>query len=284
MTMANDETTPMWRNFAAWSAVGAIFYSVVLWGATVLVHSDGMGAILRSKQLAAVLGLSLLFSTAAVGFTSRNRPLSLRTLRNFLIQNVAAIVACLLLFWGLQRVGPRRCSGRDGCLGLGRRGDGLVPGLLRVPRHLYRGERSYGRRSHRRRGGRRGSARARAAVRVQLRLDGCLRLLLIGLSLAGPGGVLSPAAALAGALVLIAVLTALGIATWRLSDELGRTLSREAGNMALYLILLLGGGWAMLAHLGLVAAPAPLAWLTLFIVLLFVASVIAVGRRKLLTR
>jgi hypothetical protein len=86
------------------------------------------------------------------------------------------------------------------------------------------------------------------------------------------------------ALVLIAVLTALGIAAWRLSDELGRTLSREAGNMAFYLILLLGGGWAMLAHLGVVAAPAPLDWLTLFAVLLFVASFIAVGRRKLLTR
>ena len=108
-------------------------------------------------------------------------------------------------------------------------------------------------------------------------------LLLIGLSLAGPGGVLSPAAALAGALVLIAVLIALGIAVWRLSDELGRTLSREAGNMAFYLILLLGGGWAMLAHLGVVVGPAPLDWLTLVTVLLFVASFIAVARRKLLT-
>jgi len=39
----------------------------------------------------------------------------------------------------------------------------------------------------------------------------------------------------------------------------------------------------MLAHLGFVAAPAPLDWLTLFIVLLFVASVVAAGRRKLLT-
>ena len=54
-------------------------------------------------------------------------------------------------------------------------------------------------------------------------------LLLIVLSLAGPGGVLSPATALAGALVLIAVLAVLGIATWRLSDELMRTLSYETG-------------------------------------------------------
>lgn len=109
-------------------------------------------------------------------------------------------------------------------------------------------------------------------------------LWLIVLALAGPGGVLSPAAALAGALLLIAVLTLLGIATWRLSDELVRTLSYETGNMAFYLILVLGGGWAMLAHLGFVAAPAPLDWLTMFTLLLYVASFIALGRRKLLTR
>jgi hypothetical protein len=47
-------------------------------------------------------------------------------------------------------------------------------------------------------------------------------------------------------LPLIAALFVLGIATWRLSDELTRTLSYETGNMAFYLILVLGGGWAML--------------------------------------
>ena len=109
-------------------------------------------------------------------------------------------------------------------------------------------------------------------------------LLLIGLSLSGPGGLLSPAAAVAGASILIAILTALGVAAWKMSDELGRTLSRESGNMAFYLILVFGGGWAILAHLGLVAAPAPLDWLTLFTILMFAASFIALGRRKLLTR
>ena len=69
---------------------------------------------------------------------------------------------------------------------------------------------------------------------------------------------LAPAAALTGALVLIAVLMVLGIAVWRLSDELERTLSHEAATLAFYLILLLGGGWAMLAHLGFAPAPAPL--------------------------
>ena len=109
-------------------------------------------------------------------------------------------------------------------------------------------------------------------------------LLLIVLGLGGPGSVLSPAAALAGALVLIAILTVLGIAAWRLSDELARTLSHETGNMTFYLILVLGGGWAMLAHLGFVAGPAPIDWLTMFTALLFVASFIVLGRRKLLAR
>jgi hypothetical protein len=49
------------------------------------------------------------------------------------------------------------------------------------------------------------------------------------------------------------------------------------------LVLALGGGWAMLAHLGFVAAPAPLDWLTMFTILMFVAAFIAAGRRKLLT-
>ena len=111
-----------------------------------------------------------------------------------------------------------------------------------------------------------------------------LGLLLIVLSFAGPGGALSPAAALAGALVLIAVLAVLGFATWPLSDELMRTLSFETGNMAFYLILVLGGGWALLARLGFMAAPAPLDWLTMFTVLWFAASFIVLGRRKLLTR
>lgn len=63
-----------------------------------------------------------------------------------------------------------------------------------------------------------------------------------------------------------------------------RTLSHETGSLAFYLVLGLGGGWALLAHLGFAAAPAALDWLTLFIVLLFAASVIAVARRNLFTR
>ena len=284
MATANDKPMPVWRNFAAWSAVGGVFYIVVLWGAAVLVHGDGMSAILRSKPLTAVLGLSLICSTAVVGFTSRKRPISLRKLRNFLIQNAAAIIACLLLIWGFSALARAGALGAMGpsqwvaavtgsflvffaslgtfTVGSAHTGADLIDDEVAAEEMRERG---------------------RLFVYSFVWMAAC-GLLLIGLSLAGPGGVLSPAAAFAGALVLIAVLVALGIAAWRLSDELGRTLSREAGNVAFYLILLLGGGWAMLAHLGVVAGPAPLDWLTLFIVLLYVASFIAVGRRKLLTR
>ncbi|MGK6319900.1 hypothetical protein [Sphingomonas sp. DT-204] len=40
----------------------------------------------------------------------------------------------------------------------------------------------------------------------------------------------------------------------------------------------------MLAHLGFVAAPAPLDWLTMIFMQMFVATFIAAGRRQLLTR
>lgn len=109
-------------------------------------------------------------------------------------------------------------------------------------------------------------------------------LLFVVLSLAGPGGVLSQTTALASALALVAVLVVLGIATWRLSDELLRTLSYEGGNLAFYLIFALGGGWAILAHLGLVVTPAPLDWLTMLTMFMLAGSFIAAGRRNLLRR
>ena len=220
---------------------------------------------------------------AVIGFTSRKRPLSLRTFRNFVIRNAVAIGALPARPLGLQRVG----RGALGAMGASEWAAAVTGSILVFFAFL----------------GTLAMASAHTGADLiddevaadELRERGRLYLysfvwmaacglLLIGLSLAGPGGVLSPAAALAGALVLIAVLTVLGIATWRLSDELGRTLSHETGNMAFYLILVLGGGWAMLAHLGFVAAPAPLDWLTMFTVLLFAASFIVLGRRKLLTR
>ena len=107
-------------------------------------------------------------------------------------------------------------------------------------------------------------------------------LMLVLLSLAGPAGPLSPGVALAGVAVLLGIQAGLTLVIWPRIDELSQTLSRETGNAAYYLIVIVGGGWAILAHLGFVPAPAPLDWLTMLTVIMLAASLIAAGRRGLL--
>jgi len=279
--MANDQTASAWRNFATWSALGAVAYLLLMWAAITFLGQKPIDALLRPSKITAELGLTLIFSAAVAGFSNRKRPVCLRTLRNFLILNTMAVVALLLVitgFSGLARIGAVNTSEWAAAAA----GATLVvlavlgslatasahTGLNLIEDELAAEEMR---------------ERSRLLLCSFAWMIGC-GLLLIGSSLAGPGGLLSPAAAGAGALVLIAILTLLTIAAWRLSDELGHTLSHETGNMAFYLILVLGGGWAILAHLGFVPAPAPLDWLTIFIVLLFAASFIVLGRRKLLTR
>lgn len=281
MAITNDEPMHAWRNFWAWSAVGAIFYVLIVWGVSSLVREDSVGAILRSEQVAAMLGLGLIFSMVVTGFASRKRTVGLQTLRNFAIVNGVTVVVCLLVIWGLQAIAGAGAMGTSewvaaiagstlfvlavfGALATA----SVHTGALLIDDEMAAEDMR---------------ERGRLLIYSFVWMAAC-GLLLTGLSFAGPGGVLFPKAALAGALGLIAVLVVLGIVTWRLSDELGRTLSHEAGNLAFYLILVLGGGWAILAHLGFATGPAPLDWLTLFTVLLFAASFIAVGRRKLFTR
>ncbi len=105
---------------------------------------------------------------------------------------------------------------------------------------------------------------------------------LVVLALAAPGGIVAPTAALTIALVLIALAGLLTLAQWRQMDELMRGMSQECGNLSFYLVMLIGGGWAMLAHLGRATAPAPLDWLTMFLGLALVAAFIAVARRGML--
>ena len=102
------------------------------------------------------------------------------------------------------------------------------------------------------------------------------------LALAAPDGPVPQAAALAigaGGLLLGTVLSVL---VYRASDELMLAVNLEAGALSYGLVLLVVGGWAMLAHLGYLAAPAPLDLLSLFYVLVLLASFIAVGRRGML--
>jgi len=105
---------------------------------------------------------------------------------------------------------------------------------------------------------------------------------LIVLALAGSGGIVPRSTALAAALALFAATGLLSIILWRHMDELLRTASNEAGNLTFHLLLLVGGGWAMLARLDYARAPAPLDWLTMFFGLLLVASVVATARRGML--
>lgn len=105
---------------------------------------------------------------------------------------------------------------------------------------------------------------------------------LLALSLAAPDGPVPQVAALAvggGALV---IGIALSVLVYRASDELMAAVNLEAGALSYGIVSLVVGLWAMLAHLGYSAAPAPLDLLTLFYVLALVASFIAVGRRGML--
>lgn len=105
---------------------------------------------------------------------------------------------------------------------------------------------------------------------------------LVVVALGGKGGVIDPVAALG----IYAVLSVLAIWTsrrsWKMQDELMRAVGSETGGMAFYLVVLVGGTWALLAHLDFVPGPAALDWLTMFWGLMLLACFIVVGKRGML--
>lgn len=105
---------------------------------------------------------------------------------------------------------------------------------------------------------------------------------LLALALAAPDGPVPQGAALVVGFGGLAIGTSLSLPAYRASDELMRAISLEAGALGYGLVLLVVGIWAMLAHLSYTAAPAPLDLLSLFYVLVLVASFIVVGRRGML--
>lgn len=89
--------------------------------------------------------------------------------------------------------------------------------------------------------------------------------------------------------IAVAVIAALMIACIFTSrrqmavvDELIKSVSRESTSTAFYTLFVVGGGWAMLAHLGYVAGPAALDWVTMFAVVMLFGAFWACGRRGLL--
>src|SRR5690606_10079191 len=81
---------------------------------------------------------------------------------------------------------------------------------------------------------------------------GAFGVALVLLAFSGPGGALPPGPVLAVVAALFALASWLSLVVWRLMDELMRGLSQQTASATFYLLMVLGGGWALLAHLGFV--------------------------------
>lgn len=278
--MANETSTPTWRNALSWAAISFVVYSLFAAGFVSLLKDGGLGAVLKSNSTIAIIAVSLLFSVLVVGFTQRNLPISPKSLRSFLILTVLAIAAFALIGGGLHALAGRislstmSVSAKAALfLGLTLLALAIVGFLTVVVAHAGA------------LAGEQGEAiveRGRSLLYSYIAMTAMAAMLML-LSLAGPGGVLPSNVALAGVIVLLVIMTVLPRLIWPMLDELSQTLSRETGHLAFYLIAMIGGSWAILAHLGFVPAPAPIDWLTMLTLTVFVASFIAVGRRGLLT-
>jgi hypothetical protein len=106
---------------------------------------------------------------------------------------------------------------------------------------------------------------------------------LLALALAAPEGPVPQTLALAIGVGGLVIGSGLSVLVYRASDELMLAVNLEAGALTYGLVLLMVGMWAALAHLDYVAGPEPLDLLSLFYVLMLVASFIATGRRGMLT-
>jgi hypothetical protein len=107
---------------------------------------------------------------------------------------------------------------------------------------------------------------------------------LFVLVLVEPVGPIGRELGAAGAIGLLLLANGLGLFQARHLDELQRAMTRDSVASAFYLLFVVGGGWALLAHCGLVGAPAPLDWLTMFAVFLLIGCFWQAGRRGLLVR
>lgn len=105
---------------------------------------------------------------------------------------------------------------------------------------------------------------------------------LLALALAAPDGPVPQGVALVVGVGGLLIGTIFSVLVYRYCDELMLAINLEAGSFSYGLVFAVVGMWAMLAHLGFVAGPQPLDLLTLFYVLVLVASFIAVGRRGML--
>ena len=116
-----------------------------------------------------------------------------------------------------------------------------------------------------------------------------LAMLLLGgalvlLAISGEGAFVPAQIGAIGSIGMIVGSVFLSVAMRRHTDELQRALSSDSTTSAFYLLLLVGGGWSILAHLDFVAGPAPLDWLTMFAATLLIGAFWQTARRGLLAR
>ncbi|MFV3130452.1 hypothetical protein [Niveispirillum sp. KHB5.9] len=279
MTMVADKHLPKGRNFLIWSAIGAVVCTIAILGMSSLNGQGLSGTIFRSPTVTAQVGLALVLAASFVGMVMRKAPVTRPAIARFLAGNVAAIALFMVLSWGFSTLAATAVPGTIGASEKAALATGAVFFVLGV---LTMGVCA--------------SIRFMAADKAEdLRLQRreliyaaatmvAWGTALVLLALSGPVGIVRPMVALPVALALYATGGVLGFAQWRAMDELKRLLSQESGNWTFYLLTVVGGGWAILAHLGFVAGPVPLDWLTMFSALMLVASFIAIGRRGLLVQ
>lgn len=106
-----------------------------------------------------------------------------------------------------------------------------------------------------------------------------LRYSVVGVCALGASLLLLALAAPAGPLAAEVV----GLLIAGLMAAMVYTSIRQFKATGFYLLFAIGGGWAALAHLGFVASPSPLDWITLFAAVMLGSAFWTTGRRGLLT-
>lgn len=281
--MAAEMQISKWRNFASWAAVGAAVCVAGIGFGSWLRDGDPFDGFFAGSAPDWRIALVMLASMVTLGLGSRSIAFGWRSFGNFAILSLISIAVFALGIWLVE---PLARSGALDALSVSQwvaAGAGvgllffaaligLIPVVARRGLTLMDPDQIETLRE-----------RSRLLLLSWI-IVAAMGAMLILLGLSGPRGVVSPTAGLAGALAMIAVAVALSAIAWRVMDELDRTLSYEGGNMAFYLLIVIGGGWSMLAHLGFVAAPTPLDWVTMLTLVSFVASFIVAGRRNLLSQ
>jgi len=282
MKVATDGHKPKWRNALAWAAIGFLLYGFTMLAGITLLHHGGLAAVFKSRETDAILLLALLVATGMAGLGQRNLAVNQRNFRNLLIWTWTSVGIFALVMWGLGTFVGRpwlKAMSVSATIALW---VGLVLFFLAILGLLHVM-----------------AARTRTQLLTEEQSEAILEriralsygllgvaamgLTLVALSLVGPGGPLPRGIALASVLILLVIRVVLSFAIRPMLDELSKTVSRETGYGAFYLIVVIGGGWAILAQLHFAAAPAPLDWLTMLTLAMFAASFIAAGRRGLLS-